>query len=70
LLSSAGSEDGTSASGPLDGMSFGGGGGIGLTAGMSGLYPVATYLIIVAIAVAPVPLIILLSGKLWLILSA
>jgi hypothetical protein len=44
---------------------LGGGGGIGLTAGMSGLYPVATYLIIVAIAVAPVPLIILLSGKLW-----
>lgn len=44
---------------------LGGGGGIGLAAGMSGLYPVATYLIIVAIAVAPVPLIILLSGKLW-----
>jgi len=44
---------------------LGGGGGIGLTAGMSGLYPVTTYLITVAVAVAPVPVIVLLGGKLW-----
>ena len=44
---------------------LGGGGGIALAAGMSGLYPLSIYLAIVAIAVAPVPLIVLLGGRLW-----
>jgi hypothetical protein len=43
---------------------LGGGGGIALAAGMSGLYPLSAYLVIVAIAVAPVPLIVLFGGKL------
>jgi hypothetical protein len=44
---------------------LGGGGGIALAAGMSGLYPVVTYLAVLAIAVAPVPLLIALGGKFW-----
>lgn len=40
---------------------IGGGGGIALSAGMSGLYPVPAYLTTVAVAVAPVPLLIALS---------
>lgn len=39
----------------------GGGGGIALSAGMSGLYPMPAYLVTVAIAVAPIPLLIALS---------
>lgn len=44
---------------------LGGGGGIGLAAGMSGLYRLPTYLATVAIAVAPVPLLILLGARFW-----
>lgn len=44
---------------------LGGGGGIALAAGMSGLYPPLAYVAIVAIAVAPVPLLVLLGAKLW-----
>lgn len=40
---------------------LGGGGGIALAAGMSGLYPLPPYLATVAIAVAPVPLLVALS---------
>ena len=40
----------------------GGGGGIALAAGMSGLYPLPAYLATVALAVAPLPLFILLTG--------
>lgn len=40
---------------------IGGGGGIALVAGMSGLYPIPAYVATVAIAVAPVPLFIALS---------
>jgi hypothetical protein len=43
---------------------IGGGGGIALSAGMSGLYPMPAYLASVAVAVAPVPLFIALSA-LW-----
>jgi hypothetical protein len=43
---------------------LGGGGGIDLAAGMSGLYPFTTYLAIVGISVAPVPLVFLLGGRL------
>jgi hypothetical protein len=43
---------------------IGGGGGIALSAGMSGLYPMPAYLASVAVAVAPVPLLIALSA-LW-----
>jgi hypothetical protein len=39
----------------------GGGGGIALSAGMSGLYPLPAYFTTVAIAVAPVPLVFALS---------
>ena len=39
----------------------GGGGGIALSAGMSGLYPMPAYIATVAIAVAPIPLLIALS---------
>lgn len=42
----------------------GGGGGIALSAGMSGLYPMPAYLVTVAVAVAPVPLLFALSP--WL----
>lgn len=44
---------------------IGGGGGIALTAGMSGLYPMPAFLATVALAVAPVPLLVGLS-PLWL----
>lgn len=44
---------------------LGGGGGIALSAGISGLYPISAYLGIVAVAVAPVPLLFALSA-LWL----
>lgn len=43
----------------------GGGGGIALVAGMSGLYPLAAYLLTVALAVAPVPLLFFLGARLW-----
>jgi hypothetical protein len=42
----------------------GGGGGIAMIAGMTGLYSLPRYLLTVAIAVAPVPLIITLT-ELW-----
>jgi hypothetical protein len=38
---------------------IGGGGGIALAAGMSGIFPIGPYLMTIAIAVAPVPLLIL-----------
>ena len=44
---------------------LGGGGGIALMAGLSGLYPMPAYLMTVAIAVAPVPLLVGLSPLLW-----
>jgi hypothetical protein len=40
---------------------IGGGGGIALAAGMSGLYPWLHYLLTVALAVAPVPLFLWLA---------
>ncbi len=40
----------------------GGGGGIALAAGMSGLYPLLPFLLTVALAVAPVPVLILVTG--------
>jgi hypothetical protein len=40
----------------------GGGGGIALVAGMSGLFPLPAYLATIAIAVAPIPLLIGLTG--------
>lgn len=43
---------------------MGGGGGIALSAGMSGLYPIPAYLATLAAAVAPVPLVIALSSLL------
>lgn len=43
---------------------IGGGGGIALAAGMSGIYPFGTFLAIVMLAVAPVPLIVGLTGHL------
>jgi len=44
---------------------IGGGGGIALAAGMSGLYPLFAYVMIVALAVAPVPLLVLLGAEFW-----
>ena len=44
---------------------LGGGGGIALAAGMSGLYPLLAYVAVVAIAVAPVPLLVLLGAEFW-----
>ncbi len=41
---------------------IGGGGGIALAAGMSGIYPLPAYVLTVALAVAPVPLFFLLTG--------
>lgn len=41
---------------------IGGGGGIALAAGMSGIYPFVPFLAVVALAVAPVPLLIGLTG--------
>ena len=41
---------------------LGGGGGIALTAGLSGLYPLYAYLVTVTLAVAPVPLLVLLGA--------
>ncbi len=41
---------------------IGGGGGISLAAGMSRLFRVWRFLLVLAIAVAPVPLIIVLTG--------
>lgn len=43
-------------------MLVGGGGGIGLIAGITGLFPAWRYLLAVAVAVAPVPLIVALTG--------
>jgi hypothetical protein len=43
----------------------GGGGGIALTAGMSGLYQLPAYVACVLIAVAPVPLAFVLGRDLW-----
>jgi hypothetical protein len=42
---------------------LGGGGGIGLLVGMSGVVPFRHYLLVVAIAVAPVPLFFFLFGR-------
>lgn len=44
---------------------IGGGGGIALLAGMTGLFPFPAYLLTVALAVAPVPLIISATAWLW-----
>jgi hypothetical protein len=41
---------------------LGGGGGIALAAGMSGLYRPVAYLATVVLAVAPVPLLFLITG--------
>lgn len=41
---------------------IGGGGGIALAAGMSGIYPLGAYLATVALAVAPVPVMFLVFG--------
>lgn len=41
---------------------IGGGGGIGLVAGMSGLFPYPRYLALVAVAISPVPLMLILQG--------
>ena len=41
---------------------IGGGGGIGMIAGMSGLYPFPKYILLIAIAIAPLPL-FFLAGK-------
>lgn len=41
---------------------LGGGGGIALAAGLSGLYPLPAFLATILIAVAPLPLIVLLTG--------
>lgn len=43
---------------------IGGGGGIAMSAGMSGLYPMPAYLLTVAFAVAPVPVLFMLSQRL------
>lgn len=43
---------------------IGGGGGIALAAGLSGLYRPAAYLLTIGLAVAPVPLLFLLGGRL------
>lgn len=40
----------------------GGGGGLALAAGMSGLFPIAPFIVITALAVSPLPLLILLTG--------
>ena len=42
---------------------IGGGGGIGLISGMSGLYPFPKYILLVSFAITPLPL-LLLAGKL------
>ncbi len=42
-------------------MLIGGGGGIAMLAGVTGLYPLPAYLLTIVLAVAPVPLIITLS---------
>jgi hypothetical protein len=44
---------------------IGGGGGIGLLAGLSGLFSTGGYMIAIVIAVLPVPLTIALAGHLW-----
>lgn len=46
-------------------MVIGGGGGIAMLAGMTGIYPTPAYLLIVAVAVAPVPLIITLVDSVF-----
>jgi hypothetical protein len=45
---------------------IGGGGGIALAAGMSGLYPTLPFALTVALAVAPMPLLFLSTGQLLL----
>jgi hypothetical protein len=42
---------------------IGGGGGIGLISGMSRLYPFPKYILLVSLAITPLPL-LLLAGKL------
>ena len=44
---------------------IGGGGGIALTAGLSGLFRFPAYLLMVCIAISPVPLALLAKGWLW-----
>jgi hypothetical protein len=44
---------------------IGGGGGIAMLAGMSGLYPLPRFLAVLSVAVLPVPLAMLLAGS-WL----
>lgn len=44
---------------------LGGGGGLALSAGMSGLFPAPRYFLTVAIAVSPLPVAILLTGLGW-----
>ena len=43
----------------------GGGGGIAMAAGMSGLYSIPAFAITVALAVAPIPLVVLIADRLW-----
>jgi len=43
-------------------MVIGGGGGIAMLAGMSGIYPLSAYLLTIAIAVAPLPLFVTLAS--------
>lgn len=42
---------------------LGGGGGLALSAGMSGLFPAARYFVTIALAVSPLPVAILLTGQ-------
>jgi len=42
---------------------IGGGGGIGLIVGMSGLIPYTRYLLIIAVSISPVPIVIFLKGS-------
>lgn len=44
---------------------IGGGGGIALAAGMSGIFRFPAYLLMVSIAISPVPLAMLVKGWLW-----
>lgn len=43
---------------------IGGGGGIALVAGMSGIYPLPRFLLTIALAVAPIPVLVLTTGHL------
>jgi len=44
---------------------IGGGGGIALVAGMSGLFRLPTYILMVAIAISPIPLFLLAKALFW-----